>query len=113
MKKLPFVFFAAITMPLLPTVSSASCIATGAIPKISLDTGGSANIGVRSNAPGSTYFNFTLNVLDFPRAGLLNLAAAAEASHVTVTVEGSATTCGAVVSGQSAGGNVKSIIMSP
>lgn len=113
MNKLPILLSGALAMQLLPAVSPAACVASGTISKVSLNSRGYANIGVRSDAPGSTYFNFTLKVLDTPRAALLNMATVAEASHVTVTVTGGATACGAVVSGQSAGGKVKSIIVSP
>src|SRR5215470_13367219 len=98
MKKLLTLLAVTVAFGLLPSISQATCSATGTIPRVFVFNGGlSANIGVRANSPGTTFFNFTTT-----NATIINTALVAEASHMTVTVSGNAAVCGAVVGGLSA-----------
>ncbi len=111
MKKLLTLLTATAAFGLLPSVSQAACVATGTIPRVFVVVGGVTNIGVRANGAPATFFNFTTT-----NATVIDTALIAEASHITVTVAGSAGACGAVVGGQggvSAGGVVTSILVSP
>ena len=106
MKKLLALLTATVAFGLLPSVSQATCSATGEIPRVSVS--GVTNISVRLSTPGSTTFSFTTTV-----ANVISAALAAQASHQRVTVVGNAGACGAVVGGLSAGGTVVSITVAP
>ena len=111
MKKLLALLVAITAFSLLPSVSQAACVATGTIPRVFVVVGGVTNIGVRANGAPATFFNFTTT-----NATVIDTALIAEASHITVTIVGSAAVCGAVVGGQggvSAGGTVTQILVSP
>jgi len=84
MKKSLALFAAITACGLLPSGSQAACTAFGTIPRVFVQPA-VTNIGVRSNAPGTIFFNFTTNNLAFITAAL-----AAEASHLTVQVAGNA-----------------------
>ena len=104
MKKFLVLLTAAVTFSLLPTVSQASCVATGQIARVFVTASGTTNIGVRIGSPGSTFYNFTTTVSSIITAALI-----AQASHQTVTVSGNAATCSAPAGGLSTGGAVVSL----
>jgi len=93
---------------LLPSVSRAACNATGTIPRVFVQVGGLTNIGVRDNGANTVFFNFTTT-----NTAVINAAIAAEASHMTVAISGSAAACGPVIGGLSAGGTVTAMLVSP
>ena len=93
MRKLLTLFAAITACGLLPSGSQAACNAAGTIPRVFV-TAGVTNIGVRSNSPGTTFFNFTTNNLAFITAALT-----AEASHMTVQIIGNAASCSTPVGG--------------
>lgn len=107
MKKVLVLLTVAVAFGLLPSISQANCVANGTIPRL-IVTSPSTQISVRLNFPGATTFLFVTADDTFIQA-----AAAAEASHVNVTVIGNAAACGAVVGGASAGGTVTQITVSP
>lgn len=109
MKTLLASLTAAIAVCLLPSVSQATCVADGTIPRVNVQASPTAtNIGVAENGPGSTFFNFTTTSATF-----INTAVVAESSHISVEVTGNAAACGVPVKGVSAGGTVISILVSP
>ena len=91
----------------LAGVSHATCIATGEISRISVNVG-SSNFFVRGENPGSTSFLF--NTTD---PAITSSAVTAQASHMRVTVTGSAGACGPISLGQSAGGGVITLTTAP
>lgn len=104
MKKVIIPAFIAV---LSPSVSHATCTATGTIPRVFVQ-GSGTSIGVRDNSPGATFFNFTTTSSVF-----ISAAVAAEASHMTVSIVGNAASCSAVSGGLSSGGIVTIINVSP
>src|SRR5262249_23020973 len=92
---------------LIPSQSRAVCNAIGTVPRVFI-TSAVTNIGVRSNTPGSTFFNFQTTDDTFIQAAVV-----AEANHLTVSVVGNAPSCGLPVGGLSAGGTVVQILVSP
>jgi len=93
---------------LVPSVSHAACFATGTIPRVFVQVGAATHIGVRDNGAATVFFDFTTT-----NAAVISAAIAAEASHMTVTIGGSAAACGVVVGGLSAGGAVVNMLVSP
>ena len=86
-----------------------ACIASGEISRISVNPG---NLGssfyVRASTPGSVSFLFGTT-----DSKIIGTVLKAQARHMRVTVTGSATSCGAVVGGSSAGGTVTRITLAP
>lgn len=107
MKKLLTPLAIAAAFSLLPSAAQAACVATGTIPRIFVQAG-VTNIGVRSNGPGTTFFNFTTTNLSFINAALVALP-----SHMTVQISGSAASCSPPVGGLSNGGTITAILLSP
>jgi hypothetical protein len=93
---------------LVPAVSHANCAASGTIPRVFVQVGALTHIGVRDNANNTVFFDFTTT-----NTAVISAAIATEASHMTVQIVGSASSCGAVVNGLSAGGNVVAMLVSP
>jgi hypothetical protein len=99
----------AVAVACCPSVSQANCAAAGTIPRIFVSSGGAtADIGVRGNGPGSTFFNFTTT-----SSNVISAALSAEASHMTVVITGNASNCPAPTGGLSQGGAVVAITVSP
>ena len=92
---------------LLAPVAQAACIATGEISRVSVNVGAS-NFFVRAENPGSVSFLF--NTAD---TAITSSAVTAQASHMRVTVTGSAGTCGPVSAGASVGGTVITLTTAP
>jgi len=92
----------------VPLVAHATCTATGTIPRVFVQSASLTNIGVRANAPGSVFFNFTTS-----NTAVIAAAVTAEASHMTVSIGGAAAACGPVIGGVSAGGTVINMTVSP
>ncbi|MSQ47526.1 MAG: hypothetical protein EXR78_03915 [Deltaproteobacteria bacterium] len=101
MKKLLTLLVTTAAFSLLPSISQAFCVTTGAIPGVFVQAVGVTNIGVRTSRPTATFFNFTTT-----NPNIINAALNAEASHITVTVTGDAAVCGPIINGFSSGGNV-------
>jgi hypothetical protein len=97
----------AVACALLPSAGYASCTVSGTIPEVVVFSTG-ATIDVRANAPGATTYIFTTTNAFFSTAALV-----AQSSHMHVTVYGNRTACGAVSGGESTGGNVSIIDVSP
>jgi hypothetical protein len=106
MKKMLVLLMVAGSFGLLPSISQAMCTAVGAIPRVTVAS--VTTVQVRSNSPGSVTFSFVTADDTF-----IHAAVVAEQTHANVTVMGSATTCGAVLRGVSAGGTINQIIVSP
>ena len=92
---------------LLPSVSQATCTAIGTIPRIFVQSA-ITNVGVRANGGATTFFNFTTSASVFIDASLVS-----EASHITVQINGNASSCGPVIGGVSQGGTITAILVSP
>ncbi len=107
MKKLLILLAATAAFSLLPSLSQASCVASGTIPRVSI-TSAVTTLSVRLSGAAATTFNFTTT-----NASFINAALVAQSSHSHVLVLGNAAACGPVTGGISAGGDVVSIIVSP
>jgi hypothetical protein len=105
--KLGVLLAAAAACTLLPSVSQATCFAVGTIPRVTIGTA-SATVAVRSNSAGSTTYLYSTT-----NANFLNAALIAEASHMNVSINGNASSCGAVSGGQSQGGSIVAFQISP
>ena len=109
MRKLLALLTATVAFGLLPSASWAVCTASGEISRISANPGSLASsFYVRASTPGSVSFLFVTT-----DSKIIDAALNAQASHMRVTVTGSATACGAVVGGSSAGGTVTRITTAP
>ncbi len=93
----------------LASASHAHCVATGEISRVSINPGnvGSSFLLITSTPAQPSYAYFSTDVK------VMNAVLAAQASHMTVEVTGSATSCGAVVGGQINGGTVVTFTTAP
>jgi hypothetical protein len=105
--KMLLTLLATATVCLLPSVSQATCAATGTIPRVFVQAS-VTNIGVRENGVPAVFYNFTTT-----NAVFINTAVVAESGHITVQIVGDASACDSIVNGLSAGGNVVNILVSP
>jgi hypothetical protein len=109
MRKLLALLTTIVAFGLLPSASWAVCTASGEISRISANPGSVVtSFYVRASAPGAVSYLF--GTID---AKVIDAALSAQASHMRVTVTGSATVCGAVAGGSSAGGTVTNITTAP
>ncbi len=112
MKKLLTLLAITAAFSLLPSISQATCVQTGTIPRIFVQThlaGFPTNIGLRANGLGALLYNFTTTNSNF-----INAALTAEASHITVQIVGNAAVCPVPPAGGFGnGGTVISILVSP
>jgi len=97
----------AVACALLPSAGYSDCIVTGTIPEVVVFSTG-ATINVRANGPGATTYTFTTTNTFFSTAALV-----AQSSHMHVRVYGNRSACSAVIGGESTGGNVTIIDVSP
>ena len=107
MKKLGILLAATVASALLPSASMATCTAEGTIPEV-IVTASSAIIHVRANISNALTFAYTSN-----STFLITAALSAQASHQHVLATGGATKCGIQTGGQSAGGVLISLNVSP
>ena len=108
MKQLLMLLTAVVVVSVLPSISQATCVVEGTIPRIFIRPGLPTNIGVRPNGAEPTFFNFTST-----NQTVITAALVAEASHITVRIIGDAAQCGEPVNNVSNGGTVVQFLVSP
>jgi hypothetical protein len=98
-----------VLLSVLASVSHASCVASGEISRVSVNPGTVvSSFYVITSTPQQP--SFLYGTTD---GKVINAALAAQASHMTVQVTGSATTCGTVKAGAFNGGTVVSFTTAP
>ena len=107
MRKLFTLLSVLVAFCVLAPLSHATCTVTGEISRISVNNLNS-NFFVRLSQPGSVSFLFST-----ADNGITAAAVTAQASHMRVTVTGSAAACAAVVGGASSGGSVIKLTTAP